>query len=123
MNKSTNLTYYQRNKDMVLNKAKDYHKNKEKLREQARDKYRKLSEEEKVKKREYGKTRYYNMSEEKKNKLKEYQKEYQKKYQKSYCEANKIIRYTNNELFCRLYLLKLFFIINIRFGLIIRVTI
>ena len=36
-----------------------------KLREQARDKYRNLSEEEKNKKREYGKNRYCNMSEEK----------------------------------------------------------
>ena len=36
------------------------------LREQARDKYRTLSEEEKNKKGEYGKNRYRNMSEEKK---------------------------------------------------------
>ena len=40
------LTYYQKNKDMVLNEAKDYYKNdKDRLREQARDKYRNLSEE------------------------------------------------------------------------------
>ena len=39
------------------------------LREQARDKYRNLSEEEKKKKREHGKNRYINMSEEKKKKL------------------------------------------------------
>ena len=41
---------------MVLSKAKDYYKNnKERLREEARDKYRNLSEEEKnFKKREYG---------------------------------------------------------------------
>ena len=56
MSESTNLTYYQRNRDVVLNKAKDYYENhKEKLREQARDKYRNLSEEEKIKKREYEK--------------------------------------------------------------------
>ena len=37
---------------MILNRAKDYYENdKERLREQARDKYRNLSEEEKVKKR------------------------------------------------------------------------
>ena len=36
------------------------------LREQARDKYRNLSEEKKNKKREYGENRYLNMSEEKK---------------------------------------------------------
>ena len=47
------LTYYQRNWDVILNRAKDYYENdKERLREQARDKYRNLSEEEKNKKRE-----------------------------------------------------------------------
>ena len=51
--------YYQRNRDLVLNRAKDYYENdKERLREYARDKYRNLSEEEKSKKREYGKDRY-----------------------------------------------------------------
>ena len=61
--KNTNLTYYQKNNDVVLSKAKDYYeKHKEKLREQARNKYRNLPEEEKIKKREYGKNRYHNMS-------------------------------------------------------------
>ena len=45
------LAYYQRNRDVVLNRAKDYYENdKEKLRKQVRDKYRNLSEEEKIKK-------------------------------------------------------------------------
>ena len=44
------------------------------LREQARDKYRNLSEEKKNENREYGKNRYHNMSEEKKQRLEEYQK-------------------------------------------------
>ena len=62
---NTDLTYYQRNK--------------ERIRLQARDKYRNLSEEEKnKKKREYGKNRYHIMSIEKKQRLKEYQKKYQK---------------------------------------------
>ena len=40
-------TYYQRNSDVMLNRAKDYYENdKERLREQARDKYKNLSEEE-----------------------------------------------------------------------------
>ena len=52
MSKDANLTYYQRNRDLILNKKKDYYKiNKERLREQARDKYESLSEEEKNKKR------------------------------------------------------------------------
>ena len=38
---------------MILNRAKDYY-DKERLREQARDEYINLSEEEKNKKREYG---------------------------------------------------------------------
>ena len=45
------LTYYKKNRDLILNKKKDYYKNnKERLREQARDKYRNISEEEKNKK-------------------------------------------------------------------------
>ena len=37
---------------MILNKAKDYYENdKERLREQARDKYRNLSKEKKIKKK------------------------------------------------------------------------
>ena len=69
---NTNLTY-QKNQDVILNKAKDYYENdKERLRKQAREKYRNLFEEEKIKKREYGKNRYHNMSEEKKIRLKRY---------------------------------------------------
>ena len=59
-----NLTYYQKNRDVILNRAKDYFENdKERLREQARGKYRNLSEEQ--------------------IRLKEYQKNYReaKKYQ------------------------------------------
>ena len=53
----SNLAYYQRNRDMILNRAKDYYENdKKRLREHARNKYRNLSEEEKNKKREYKKT-------------------------------------------------------------------
>ena len=54
--KMSDLTYYQRNRDVILNRAKVYYENdKERLREQARDKYRNLSEEDKNKKKEYGK--------------------------------------------------------------------
>ena len=48
---------------MILNRAKDYYENdKERLKKQARDKDRNLSEEEKNKKREYGRNRYHNLS-------------------------------------------------------------
>ena len=67
MSENTDLTYYQRNRDVMLIRAKDYYKNnKARLREQARDKDRNLSEEEINKKREYGKNRYRNVSEKKK---------------------------------------------------------
>ena len=79
-------TYCQRKRDIILNRAKDYHKNdNEKLRGNARNKYKNLSEEEENKKREYGRNRYHNMSERKKKKLKE--------YQKTYREANKSKKY------------------------------
>ena len=46
-----NTTYYQRNREIILKRAKDYYENdKERLREQARNKYRNLSEEEKKEK-------------------------------------------------------------------------
>ena len=74
--------YYQRNRDVKLNRAKDYYENeKKRLREQARYNYRNLFEEDKHKKREYGRNRYHKMSEEEKQGLKE--------YQKNYCEARK----------------------------------
>ena len=56
MSEYADLTYYQRNRDVILNRAKDYYENdKERLRGQTRGKYRNLSEDEKNKKREYGK--------------------------------------------------------------------
>ena len=55
MSECTDLTYYQRNRNVILNKAKDYYENDNgRLREQARDKYRNLSEEEKNKKKNMG---------------------------------------------------------------------
>ena len=85
MSECADLTYYQRNWDLILNRTKDYYENdKERLREQARDEYRNLSEEEKNKKREYGKSRYLNMSEEKKKRLKEYQKNYREAKKSQY---------------------------------------
>ena len=66
------ITYYQRNRDVIPNKEKYYCKNdKEILRDNARDKYRNLSEEETNKKKEYGRNRYHNMPGDKKEKLKE----------------------------------------------------
>ena len=85
MSESADLTYYQRNRDVILNRAKYYYVNdKERLREQPRNKYRNLSKEEKNKKGEYGKNRYQNMSEEKKQRLKEYRKNYREAKKSQY---------------------------------------
>ena len=55
MSECADLTYYQRNRDVILNRAKDYYENdKKRLREQARDKYRNLSEEKKIKRENMG---------------------------------------------------------------------
>ena len=65
-------TYYHRNRDIMLNRAKNYYENnKELLWERAKNKCRSLSEDEK-----YQKARYHNMSDEEKQKLKDYQKNY-----------------------------------------------
>ena len=75
--KLNNTSCFQRNREIILNRAKDnYENDKERLREQARGKCRNLSKEDKKKKEEYGKNRYHNIPEEKRQKLKEYQKKY-----------------------------------------------
>ena len=103
MSENNDLTYYQRNRDMILSKARDKYQNlseedkikereyvknriiiclkkiKLKKREQARDKYRNLSEEDKNKKGEYAKNRYDNMSDKKKSKIKRPPKKKKKK--------------------------------------------
>ena len=54
MSENNKSTYYQRNREKILSKAKD--------------KYKNISEEDKIKRREYAKNRYHNMSEEDKYK-------------------------------------------------------
>ena len=49
MGESAYLTYYQRDRDVVLNRTKDYYENDQKrFREQAGDKYRNLSKNKKI---------------------------------------------------------------------------
>ena len=60
MSENNNLTHYQRNREKILNKSKD--------------KYKNLSEEDKIKKREYARDKYRSLSEEDKNKAREYAK-------------------------------------------------
>ena len=40
MGESAYLTYYQKNRDLILNRTKDYENDKDRLREHAIDKYR-----------------------------------------------------------------------------------
>ena len=65
-------TSYERNRDAIQDKAKEhYENNKEVLRENVRNEYRELSDEEKSKREGYGRNIDRNMSEEKKQRLKE----------------------------------------------------
>ena len=69
------LTYYKKNRDVILNRANDYYENdKERLREQVKNKYRNLFEE--VKRENMEKTDTIICQKKKKQKLKEYQKNY-----------------------------------------------
>ena len=60
------ITYYQRNKDIMLNRAKEYCKNNKELLWGRAKNYRSLSEDEKDIKKQYQKTRYHNMSDKEK---------------------------------------------------------
>ena len=67
----SNTTYYQKNRDVILNRANSYENNKKKVK-RARDSYRNLSEEDKNKKREYGRKKqipYYVWRKETKTKI------------------------------------------------------
>ena len=79
-------TYYQRKRDVILNRTIDYHENdNERLRQQAIDKYRNFSEEEKTKRENMKKkNRYHNMPEKKKERLKECQKKYRETKKSQY---------------------------------------
>ena len=71
MSNAVKLTYYQRNKDLMLKKAKEYyHANKDKINKRLRDDYNELPEEKKIKRREYEKNWCDNMSKEQKIKTK-----------------------------------------------------
>ena len=107
-------TYYQKSRDALLNRSKEYYKNnRELIRESANNKCKLMSEYEKEIRREYHRNRYrnltdeqknrevrnklkkekyHNMNDEEKQKLKDYQKQYREnmtdeqkqKYQREY---------------------------------------
>ena len=73
-----NSTYYQKNRDIILKRAKDYYYyNIETIRKNMRDKYQNLSEEEKEKikiyQKKFRKKMKNNISDEKREKMREYQ--------------------------------------------------
>ena len=60
-------TYYEKNRDVILNRAKDYYENNKKLlRQRAKNKYREYPENEKDVKGQYQRDRYHNMTAKKK---------------------------------------------------------
>ena len=82
---SIELTYYQKNRDVILNRAKDYYENnKKRLREQARENTETHLNKKKIKRENMEKNRYHNMSEEKKQRLKEFPKNYREAKRSQY---------------------------------------
>ena len=77
---SDKTTYYQRNRETILNTAKEYYENnKDSITIQARNKYKELSDEEEEIRNKYGKNRYLNIPEENKQRLREYHNNYRNK--------------------------------------------
>ena len=77
-------TYYQKNGDILLKRAKDYYYiNIDAIRKNMRGKYKNLSEEDQEKmekyQKNYSKKMKNNISEEKREKMREYQKNYRTK--------------------------------------------
>ena len=82
---SADLTYYPRNRDAILNRAKDYCKNdKDRLMGQVRDKHRKLYEGERNNKKSTGRIDITICLKKKNQRLKEYQKSYRKAKKSQY---------------------------------------
>ena len=64
------LSYYHRNRDTILQRSKDYYENnKEKRKEDRRNKYNSMSNEERLKILAYRKEWHHKLDEEKKNKM------------------------------------------------------
>ena len=77
MSESADLTYYQRNRDVILNRSKDYYENdKDRLRGQARNKNRKNYLKKKKIQRENTEKIDIIICLKKRQRLKEYQKNY-----------------------------------------------
>ena len=75
MSTSTRLTYYQKNGDVILKKARDkYNKPEVKIKKimYEKNKYRNITEEQKNKRTDCERNRYRNMTEEEKEKRREY---------------------------------------------------
>ena len=73
----SNTTYYQKSRDVILNRVKDYYENnKGRLKGLAENKYRNLPEEDKNKKKNMEKTDIIICLKKKKQRLKEYQNNY-----------------------------------------------
>ena len=75
MSECADLTFYQRNRDVILNRTKDYYETeKERLRGKQKINRETYLKKKKIKRENMEKNKYRNMFEEKKKRLKEYQK-------------------------------------------------
>ena len=98
--------YYQKNRDIILKKAKEYYRNNPLTEEQKKrisdyqKEYRKnMTDEQKQKAKDHKKEYRKNMTDEQKLKIRDYQKHYQKEYRKNMTDDQKKniekLEYTN----------------------------
>ena len=92
------LSYYQKNRDKILNRAKEYYqKNKETINEKREKKYKELNDADKDIIKNDRMNRYSSMEDEAKMKLKEYRRNYYKKSKEQRAKEQEFIKNIKKE--------------------------
>ena len=96
---SETLSYYQRNRDKILNRAREYYKkNKETINEKRKKKYKELNDAEKETIKNDRMNRYNNMDDAAKIKLKEYRRNYYKNVKKNALKNKNLLKICKNNM-------------------------
>ena len=95
---SETLSYYKKNRDKILNRAKEYYqKNKETINEKCKKKYKELNDADKETIKNDRMNRYNNMDDEAKIKLEEYRRQYYKKCKEQRAKEKEFIKNMQKE--------------------------
>ena len=97
-NVMSDQTYYRKNRDKILNRAKEYYqKNKEAINEKRKKKYKELNDTDNDIIKNGRMNRYNNMDDEAKMKLKEYRRNYYKKCKEQRAKEQEFIKNMQKE--------------------------